>query len=255
MALILSGFILGLMGSFHCAGMCGPLVIVMPLNGRTGFLKVLAGIIYNLGRTSTYALFGAFFGLVGQGFTEVGFQQWISIVMGTLMILSIIFPKLFANKKHFEKGLFSFVSQLKQGIRKLFTKKSYGALFFMGFLNGLLPCGLVYIAVAGALGTSNVISGTLFMILFGLGTIPMMLGISLLGNMASVKIRNKITKFIPVVVVFVGLLFILRGLNLGIPFVSPKSEMIDKRFKMELLKKDSKITNDTIKESDLPKCH
>jgi sulfite exporter TauE/SafE len=240
MNIIFSGLILGLAGSLHCAGMCGPIAIALPLSGNTGYQKVFGGILYNLGRTVTYAFMGAVFGLLGQGLELVGFQQWVAIIMGALMILSVLFPALFRNQYDLSKSAFSIVSKLKNALRNLFTKRSYKTLFFIGILNGFLPCGLVYIAIAGAIGTGSVLYGMLFMILFGLGTGPMLLGISLIGNLASSKFRNKINKFIPAVVVFVGLIFILSGLNLGIPFFSPKKEKIDMKFQKELKKQDKK---------------
>ena len=247
MELLLPGLLLGLMGSFHCAGMCGPIAIVLPLRGKKYSQKVFGGLLYNIGRTVTYSAMGAVFGLLGQGLELVGFQQWVSIIMGALMIISVIFPALFKHQNDLNSSLFSIVGKLKQALRKMFTTKSYGGLFIIGILNGFLPCGLVYIALAGAIGTHSVIVGTLFMALFGLGTIPMMLGISLVGNMASAKVRTKINKFIPVVVVFVGVFFILSGLNLGIPFISPKKKMIDMKFKKELKKqKVNKKNNDTL---------
>lgn len=240
MNIIFSGLILGLAGSLHCAGMCGPIAIALPLRGNTAVQKVFGGVLYNLGRTVTYAFMGAAFGLLGQGMQMVGFQQWVAVIMGSLMILSVLFPALFKNQYNLNKSMFSFVGKLKNALKKLFTQKSYKALFFIGILNGFLPCGLVYIAIAGAIGTSNILYGTLFMILFGLGTLPMLLGISLLGNLAGIKFRNKINKFIPIVVVFVGIMFILSGLNLGIPFFSPKKEKINKKFQKELKKQDRK---------------
>ncbi|MEA3443219.1 MAG: sulfite exporter TauE/SafE family protein [Bacteroidota bacterium] len=236
MEIILTGLILGLMGSFHCAGMCGPIAIALPLRGDNYFQKVTGGVLYNLGRTVTYGLMGAIFGLLGQGVEMLGFQQWVSVIMGTLMIISVLFPQLFKKQYDLNTSMFSIIGKLKNALKKLFTQKSYKALFLIGLLNGYLPCGLVYIALAGAIGTGSVLNGTLFMILFGLGTLPMLLGISLLGNMASAKLRNKVNKFIPVVVVFVGIIFILSGLNLGIPYISPKKEMIDKKFEREMKK-------------------
>ena len=244
---LLPALILGLMGSFHCAGMCGPIAIALPLVGKKYSQKVFGGILYNIGRTVTYGLMGAVFGTLGQGLELVGFQQWVSVIMGIIMIISVIFPALFKHQNDLNSSMFSIVGKLKSALRKMFTTKSYGGLFVLGTLNGFLPCGLVYIALAGALGTHSVVVGTLFMIIFGLGTIPMMLGISLLGNMASAKLRTKINKFIPAVVVFVGVLFILSGLNLGIPFFSPKKKMIDKKFNEALEMHNLETPKDTIK--------
>ena len=118
----------------------------------------------------------------------------------------------------------------------MFSIRSYTSLFFIGMLNGLLPCGLVYMAIAGAIGTGEVLTGTLYMVLFGLGTIPMLLGITLAGNMMSFTIRKRINRLIPVLVVIVGILFILRGLSLGIPYLSPTKEKIEKKFEKSLEK-------------------
>lgn len=252
MEYIISGLVLGLMGSFHCIGMCGPLVIALPLRGNNYFQKIAGGIIYNLGRTLTYAGMGAIFGFVGQGLQMVGFQQWVSVIMGSFMIILVLFPSIFKNKLKINSSIFNFVGKLKASLHKLFTQKSYGTLFLIGILNGFLPCGLVYIAIAGAIGTGSIIMGIIFMLVFGLGTIPIMLSISLLGNLVSVKIRAGINKFIPAVVIFVGILFILSGLNLGIPFFSPKKEVIKQKFENELQKQQKEDTPKIIEE--IPSC-
>lgn len=236
MVILFSALVLGLMGSFHCAGMCGPIAIALPLHGNSIPQKIFGGTLYNLGRTLTYGVMGAIFGLLGQGVEMIGFQQKISIVMGAIMILSVIFPSLFRNQYNMEKSWFSLVGKLKKSIGKLFSVRSFSSLFFIGLLNGLLPCGLVYMAIAGAIGTGEVVLGSLYMIMFGLGTIPMMLSIALAGNILSVAIRRKINRLIPVLVVVVGIFFILRGLSLGIPYLSPPKEKIEKKFEKSLEK-------------------
>lgn len=234
MAILLSALLLGLMGSFHCAGMCGPIAIALPLHGNTIPQKIYGGLLYNLGRTITYGIMGAIFGLLGQGVEMIGFQQKISVIMGSVMIISVLFPALFKNQYSMEKSWFSVVGKLKSTIGQMFSIRSFRSLFLIGLLNGLLPCGLVYMAIAGAIGTGEVVLGSLYMILFGLGTIPMMLSISLAGNIMSVAIRKKINQLIPVLVVIVGAFFILRGLSLGIPYLSPPKEKIEKKFEKSI---------------------
>ncbi len=236
MAILLSALLLGLMGSFHCAGMCGPIAIALPLHGNTVPQKIFGGALYNLGRTITYGVMGAIFGLLGQGVGMIGFQQKISVIMGVLMIVSILFPALFKNQYNMDKSMFSIVGKLKKSIGQMFSIRSFSSLFFIGLLNGLLPCGLVYMAIAGAIGMGDLFMGSMYMILFGLGTIPMMLSISLAGNIMSASIRVKINKLIPVMVIIVGIFFILRGLSLGIPFLSPPKEKIEKKFEKSLEK-------------------
>ncbi len=209
------------MGSFHCVGMCGPIALAIPLKTTSWLARISGGVIYNLGRALTYAFMGAIFGLLGRGLVMSGFQQWVSVIMGAIMILSVITPSIYKNRFNAEKGLFSFVGKVKLSLGKLFTQRSYGSLFLIGLLNGLLPCGLVYVAIAAAIATGSSTGGALFMFLFGLGTLPMMLAISLIGNLITLELRKKITRLIPYAIVFIGVLFVLRGLSLGIPFLSP----------------------------------
>jgi len=246
MLVLISALMLGLMGSFHCAGMCGPIAIALPLHGNRLPQKIYGGVLYNLGRTVTYGIMGAVFGLLGQGISMIGFQQKVSIIMGAIMIISVFFPSLFKNQYSTEKSWISWVAKLKSSIARMFAIRSFSSLFFIGLANGLLPCGLVYIAIAGAIGTGEVVYGSLYMLMFGLGTIPMMLSIAIAGNVLSVAIRKKINRLIPVLVVIVGVFFILRGLSLGIPFLSPPKEKIEKKFEKSLEKKQSLIPQTSI---------
>ncbi len=247
MTILFSALLLGLAGSLHCAGMCGPIVVALPLHGNTVPQKIYGGTLYNLGRTLTYGVMGALFGLLGQGMQMIGFQQKISVIMGALMIISVLFPALFKNQYSMDKSIFSFVGKLKKTIGKMFSIRSFSSLFFIGLLNGLLPCGLVYMAIAGAIGTGGVVTGTLYMILFGLGTIPMMLTIALAGNILSQAIRRRINKLIPALVVLVGLLFIVHGLSLGIPYLSPPKQKIEQKFEKGLQKNAAELHLETEK--------
>ncbi len=224
---ILTGAVVfGFFTGFHCAGMCGPIAIALPLKKDSKLAKVTGAFLYNLGRAVTYGIIGFLFGMLGEGLNMAGFQQWVSLVMGTLMVLSVVFPALFKNRFELDQKAFGFVGSIKLRLRKLFTNPSYGSLFLIGLLNGLLPCGPVYAAVAGAIATGSAYTGAAFMFLFGVGTMPMLLAISLLGDFISGNMRRKIAKFIPVTVVLLGLVFILRGAGLGIPFLSPPEQKL-----------------------------
>ncbi len=232
--IISSALMLGLIGSFHCAGMCGPIALAIPLNNKSALSKISGSFIYNIGRAITYALMGFVFGLLGKGLVLAGFQKWVSIIMGVIMVLSVLFPSLYKNKFDLNGKAFSFVGKVKIKLGSLLRKKTLGSLLLIGLLNGLLPCGLVYMALAGAIATSSAVSGALFMFIFGLGTLPMLFLISILGNSLSVKFRTQMTKIIPAVVFFIGVLFILRGLGLGIPFISPPEKKLKVPEKMEM---------------------
>lgn len=224
MEIVFAALLLGLGGSFHCVGMCGPIALALPLHGRSVWGKVFGAFIYNFGRSVTYGLMGLLFGLIGEGLQMAGLQKWVSIIMGSIMVLTVVFPSM--GHKVNTRGIFVSMNKLKSSLQRLFSKTSNKSLFVLGFLNGLLPCGLVYMAIAGALATAGLLSSVMFMVLFGLGTIPMMMAVSLAGNLASQKIRHIINKVIPYMIVIVGLLFILRGLGLGIKFISPADEKL-----------------------------
>lgn len=221
-----SALVLGLIGSFHCVGMCGPIAVALPISNQSWASRLLGTLLYNLGRALTYALLGAVFGVLGEGIQLGGFQSWISIIMGVMMILSVFFPILFRNTAFMNRFIFGYVSKLKSQLGPLLHSRSLGSLFIIGLLNGLLPCGLVYVALAGAIATGSVSSGALFMFIFGLGTAPLLAVLTLLGNVVSVSFKSKINKMIPLVIVLIGLLFILRGMNLGIPYISPPAKKL-----------------------------
>ncbi|MDO6743562.1 sulfite exporter TauE/SafE family protein [Tenacibaculum soleae] len=218
--MFLSALIFGLLGSFHCIGMCGPIAFMLPVDRSNSIKQFFQIFSYHLGRLFTYSLIGLLFGFLGKGFYFFGFQQQLSIVVGILMILTIILPKAF-KKYNFSKSINKLVMKVKSALGKELKKKGNDTFFTIGFLNGLLPCGLVYMAVFGALATANTFSGSLYMFVFGLGTIPLMTVVVYMGNFANGLVRKRIQQTIPYVVIFIGILFVLRGLGLGIPYISP----------------------------------
>lgn len=220
-AVVLAALLLGFLGSFHCIGMCGPIALTLPVQHLEGFKKFTGIIIYNFGRVLTYAILGSFFGVIGMSFNLFGWQQILSIILGSLLVLffitSFFQKRLFNNQfiqKHWNKYIIRWLTPL-------FHKKNMGNLFLIGLLNGLLPCGLVYMAVAGALATGNILYSSLFMASFGLGTLPAMVTMSFAGSFVSLSLRNKMKRSVPYIVGFMGILLILRGMNLNIPYVSP----------------------------------
>lgn len=223
--MFLSALIFGLVGSFHCVGMCGPIAFMLPVDRENPVKKFFQIFSYHFGRLFTYSLMGILFGYLGKGFFLFGFQQQIAIITGVLMILLVIFPKITA-KIPLTKVINKFVFKVKNALGNELKKKNNDTFFVLGFLNGLLPCGLVYMAILGALTTSTPFSGALYMFLFGFGTIPLMTAVVYFGSFAKGNFRATIQKAIPIVVVIIGILFILRGLGLGIPFISPPEPML-----------------------------
>ncbi|SIS80973.1 hypothetical protein SAMN05421766_10474 [Zobellia uliginosa] len=219
--MILSAVVLGLMGSLHCVGMCGPIAFMLPVDRSNEFKKFGQIFIYHLGRLMAYGIIGVVFGLLGKGLSIFGMQQKLSIIIGVLMILVILIPYKTFNKYNLSKPIYKMVSKVKNRLGKELKKKSPDTFLTIGFLNGFLPCGLVYMALFGAIAMGNAVQGGLYMVLFGLGTLPLMTVAIYFSGLLKGGIRQKIRKAIPVFVVIIGLLFILRGLGLGIPYVSP----------------------------------
>jgi uncharacterized protein len=212
-------FLVGLFGSLHCIGMCGPIVLAIPVAYKYDLLKK---ILYNFGRIITYSIMGLGAGYIGNRFFIAGFQQDISIIFGASIILYVLIP--FSIKAKFSSSRIAgyFYNPVKKGIGKLFSKRDIPSYLLIGLLNGFLPCGFVYVALAASAVTGTPFKGALGMALFGLGTVPALLAFSILGRFFNLELRNRIKKFIPALAVILGIIFILRGLNLGIPYVSPK---------------------------------
>ena len=206
--------------------MCGPIAFVLPIPKGNKFKSVLGTTLYHSGRILSYSLIGLLFGLLGKGLYLAGFQQRLSILIGVIMILIILIPTRVLNKFHFTRPLYLVIGKVKTKLGLYLNKSSFKALFSIGFFNGFLPCGLVYMALLGAVSTGELLDGAIYMAVFGLGTVPLMTGAVFLGNFLKVSVRNKIQKAIPIFVVIIGLLFILRGLGLGIPYVSPTDNQL-----------------------------
>lgn len=210
-------FLLGLFGSLHCAGMCGPLAVALPAPGKTTAGFMAGRLVYNLGRIFTYCFIGIIFGALGKSVFMAGIQQWVSIAIGLLLIAGLITSR----KLSLSRPVIRLVERLKLKMAVLIHRRSLASLFVFGLLNGWLPCGLVYIAAATATLSGNILGGLQFMFLFGLGTVPMMLILGFSRRLMPIPLRLKLLKTVPVSVFILALLLILRGMSLGIPYVSP----------------------------------
>lgn len=212
-----TAFTLGLVGSLHCAGMCGPLALALPPAGNSNLSYLGGRVAYNLGRIVTYCAMGLIVGFIGKSLLLAGLQRWVSITLGVLLIAGLLASRRLALLK----PVTLFVEQLKAGMGSLLRQRSFVALLLLGLLNGLLPCGLVYVAAAAATVAGGVLEGAQYMAAFGIGTVPMMLAISLSGKLMPLTLRLKLRRAIPASVFLLGALLILRGMSLGIPYISP----------------------------------
>lgn len=224
-ALIIAAIGLGFASGFHCLGMCGPIALSLGLSKKQQVNFHLQNLTYQFGRIFTYSFLGALVGIVGEGFQLAGFQKYISILSGILLIIMALFSfgGDFASKI---PSINNALLKVKLNLGRLLQKSDYSSRFLTGVLNGFLPCGMVYMALTASLAAGGIWQSATFMALFGLGTFPFMFAAVLFGNLLNATVRNKILKIIPIFMLALGGLFILRGLELGIPYVSPKKEAL-----------------------------
>lgn len=218
--LLLSALVMGLAGSLHCAGMCGPIVWMMPFHQDKGWRRVGSIAMYHLGRLSAYACLG----LALYSFKEMFHPQWqqyVSLAAGLLLlVLGILYflPQLGLKIRLPWSGL------VTNALGNVLANRRPGWLLAAGVLNGLLPCGMVYMALTAAVTVDAGWQAAAVMYAFGAGTLPMMVSLTLMRGklrLSSLSLR----KWTPVIMILFGCLFVLRGANLGIPYLSPKLEM------------------------------
>jgi len=214
----LTAFLLGLAGSLHCAGMCGPLLVALA-KARPGAHGRFAGrVFYHLGRMLSYCLLGLLLGLASHFAAPAGFQRWLSVALGIALLGGL----LLSRKLPISTPIWKWISVLKGAMQLRLPRRTLFSQAVMGALNGLLPCGLVYAAAVGAASTGDALSGAAYMALFGLGTCPMMLGIHFAGQRLPLPSRLSVGVVTRAAVFLMAILLVLRGLELGIPFVSPE---------------------------------
>lgn len=220
--MVYTAFLLGLLGSLHCVGMCGPIAFMLPLNRKSKPKMFGQLFLYHAGRILAYGLMGLAFGFFGKGLYVFGAQQNLSIAIGVLILLAVLIPRKYSRRLEVSRPVYRWVGKLKSTLGESLKKKTADTFLTIGLLNGLLPCGLVYMAIFASIAMATPVLGASYMVLFGLGTIPLMTSAAYLGGLLQPEVRGRIRRLIPIFVAMVGILFILRGMGLGIPYISPK---------------------------------
>lgn len=219
--MLYTALLLGLVSSLHCIGMCGPIAMMLPVDHKNPTRKAAQILTYHLGRLTAYSSLGIIFGLLGRGFYLAGMQQQLSILAGIIMITIALVPERTFARYNFSKPIYKLISGVKTSLGNQFRKRGYKALYVTGLFNGLLPCGLVYAALFGALAMQSTVYSTAFMFLYGVGTMPLMSTVVYAASFFKNPFRNTLAKAVPYMAVFIGMLFIVRGLGLSIPYLSP----------------------------------
>jgi sulfite exporter TauE/SafE len=211
-------FFIGLFGSMHCIGMCGPLAFAVPVTNTKWWYIVLDKVVYNIGRIVTYSFLGLIIGLIGKQLWIMGLQQGVSLASGLLIIIAA-FSRLF--KMRLKNNVV--LSRLLTPVNRLlnYALQHHAGHFVIGLLNGFLPCGFVYLALVGAINTSSPLASAQFMFWFGAGTFPLMLIATVSSGFIRPVLRRRINNAMPYLMVCLGFWFILRGLDINIPYLSP----------------------------------
>jgi sulfite exporter TauE/SafE len=249
---IILGGLLGLVSNLHCIGMCGPIAMALPLN-RANKLTIAGGITaYTIGRSFGYALLGLIVGFIGLSANLLGVLQWLSIAAGIFIIIyawtGYVSGK--TGNNFINKLLMRSMGQLMKRNKNRNTLKLLG----IGFLNAFLPCGMVYVALLGAMNTGSINYSLIYMLAFGIGTLP---GFIFLGALKDYF--NHLTFFskktvLASLISLVGVFMILRGMNLGIPYISPKVEMMVAKGEKSQQKKGNNNSEDVKIEAKMSCC-
>lgn len=220
-----TALILGVAGSAHCLGMCGPIALAVPSPRNNWRSRLSSTLLLNTGRIATYALIGAAFGAFGHGLRLAGLQQAASIVAGIVLLVSIVVPGLLERWLPASRGAI-LIGRLRSMLARNLKRTAPEALVLTGMLNGLLPCGLVYAAAIGSTVMGNAMDGALYMALFGLGTWPLLIALRMGSGLLGSSARAALRRASPVMVGIVAALLVLRGLDLGVPYLSPSAPLV-----------------------------
>lgn len=214
-----SAFLIGLAGSVHCVGMCGPLALAIPGASKDkGFTFFLRTIAYQISRISGYGVLGLIVGFFSQGMQFTGVQPYFSLLSGILLLFLGFFgiiPEVNAFSKY--PIIQHFQVKINRIIGTVMTNEHFSTPFVLGFLNAMLPCGMIYIALGTGLSSGNMSEAALYLISFGLGTLPLMFMVSLSGQFLSLQMRRSWQKAIPIIFMISGIILIYKGMNIALP--------------------------------------
>lgn len=208
---------LGILSSFHCVGMCGPIALALPIHRGSRTRQVAGLLTYNLGRATTYALLGAFIGSLGGALVWVGYFRYLSVAAGVLMLAYVLWPSHLDRYLHVPAFWHSAVQRVKSGMARLLHSQSMPGWAGLGMLNGLLPCGLVYLALVSAVAAGSAWQGALYMFLFGVGTLPAMMAVGFFKQWFTPGLRTRVRRLTPLLMAVAGVWLVARGLMIQVP--------------------------------------
>lgn len=213
--MLYSALVIGFIGSLHCVGMCGPIALVLPLNRGNPTIAFFQIMQYHFGRILSYVSLGLLFGLFGRGLFVAGMQQKLSLWIGAFLIAGLLINYFFSLKMPVFKPYMRLLMRLQASMGKQLKKRSPYTTFLMGLLNGFLPCGMVYMALFGAVAMGSPAEGAVYMLAFGLGTVPLMSAVALAGKKLPQMFRVNFRRLAPLFVLIIGVYFMMRGAGLN----------------------------------------
>lgn len=208
---------MGLISSFHCVGMCGPIALALPVHKGTRAQQVAGVLAYNAGRALTYAIFGVVIGTLGASLAWLGVLRYASIAVGMVTLAYVFWPAGLGQRLHMPLFWQKTISRLKQRMGFYLKRADLPGMLFLGMLNGAIPCGMVYMALMSSVATGSTWGGGMFMALFGLGTMPAMLALGIARQHFTPALRTRIRKLTPVLVAIAGIWLIARGVMTSYP--------------------------------------
>lgn len=208
---------MGLMSSFHCIGMCGPIALALPVKKGSRLLQFSALVFYNTGRAFTYGILGATIGLVGSSIAWIGYFRFISIFAGILMLFYVLWPSWLDTYLHPPKIWQKLIQSVRKKMASALQSRKLYSWLILGVLNGLLPCGMVYLALVSSIATGSVTDGGIFMLIFGIGTFPVMMAVGFFKSLFTPPLRSRIRKLTPFVIAAAGIWLVARGIFIQYP--------------------------------------
>jgi sulfite exporter TauE/SafE len=207
MTIYLTAIVMGLMSGGHCIGMCGPLVLALPVDATSHWRSVLFRIVYNSGRITVYAGMGAVVGLTAAGLELKLLQKHVAHIAGAILITISVLQLL----PFFQLNILSALhARVSAAMRRVTPREGVWRFWFLGMVNGFLPCGMVAAALIAALSLGEIPGAVFYMLLFGLGTFPLMLAASLFGVYLSPKVRRSLAVVGPLYGIALGVLLVVR---------------------------------------------
>lgn len=216
-ALPLLALTMGLMSSFHCIGMCGPIALALPTHKKDKFQQLVGLVAYNGGRTLTYASLGLVLGAAGSAMVWVGYFRYLSILSGAIMLIYVLWPKKMEAYLHVPRFWQHMIQAVKKKMSTVLRSRNPASFVLLGMLNGLLPCGMIYLALMSSLATGSMTGGAIYMLAFGIGTLPAMLAVGFFRQLITPALRSQMHRLTPIVIGITGALLVIRGIMIQYP--------------------------------------